>query len=103
MMKYGSWPCSRGRGSCPSRSAGAGGGADEGKAWKIGRDAAGVWALVDDDVQLVVLHRGVEVLLDGGLQSVNLIDEKHVTTLERSQEPGQIAGLLDRRAAGVLD
>ena len=39
-------------------------------------------ALIDDDVELEVLHCGVEVFLDRGLQTMNLIDEQHSPALD---------------------
>ncbi len=35
-------------------------------------------ALADHDVELEVLHRGIEDLLDGRRQAVNLVDEQHL-------------------------
>ena len=66
-------------------------------------DAARVRPLVDDDVELVILHRGVEILLDGRLQPVDFVDEKHVAAFERGQQAGEVARLFDHRAAGAFD
>ena len=34
--------------------------------------------LADDDVQLIVLERGIELLFEHGLQAVNFIQKKHL-------------------------
>ena len=81
----------------------AGGGADEREARQVQPHAAGVGALVHDDVQLEILHRRVEVFLDGFLEAVDFIDEKHVALLQVGQQAGQVAGLLDGRAAGAFE
>ncbi len=70
---------------------------------EIQPDAARVRPLVDDDVEFVVLHRGVEVFLDRGLEAVDFVDEKHVAAFQRGEQAREVAGLFDRRAAGVLD
>ena len=80
--------------------AAAGGGADEREARQVQPHAAGVRPLVDDDVELEVLHRRVEVFLDGLLEAVDFVDEQHVALLEVGQQAGEVAGLLDGRAAG---
>jgi hypothetical protein len=59
--------------------------------------------LPDDDVELEVLHRGVEHLLDGGMESVDLIDEQNVPLLEVRQQRDEIAGSFDERSRGGRD
>ena len=61
---------------------------------------SGARPLTDHDVELVVLHRGIENLLDGRRQPVDLVDEEHAVLLEVRQHPGQVAGLLDDRTGG---
>ena len=46
--------------------------------------AARVRALVDDDVEPEVLHRGVEVFLDGRREAVDFVDEENVAALRAS-------------------
>ena len=75
----------------------------EREARQVQPDAAGVRPLVDDDVELEVLHRRVEVFLDGLLQTVDFVDEQHVACLEVGEQAGEVAGLLDGRAAGALE
>ena len=78
--------------------AGAGGGADERERRHRQADARRRRALADDDVELEVLHRRVEDLLDGARQPVDLVDEQHVAVLELGEDRGQVAGPLERRA-----
>ena len=62
--------------------AGAGGGADEGEAGQIEPDRSGGRTLAQHDVDLEVLHGGVEDLLDDARQPVDLVDEEHVALAE---------------------
>ena len=55
-------------------------------------------ALVQHDVDLVVLHRGVEILLDDRAEPVDLVDEQHVARVEVGQQSGQVAGLVQHGA-----
>ncbi len=57
-------------------------------------------ALADDQVELEVLHGGVEDFLDGRLQAVDFVDEQHVPGLEVGEDRGEVAGALDDRAGG---
>ena len=57
-------------------------------------------ALADDQVELEVLHRGIEDFLDRRLQAVDLVNEQHVARLQVGQDRGQVAGALDHRAGG---
>ena len=55
-------------------------------------------SLPDDDVELVVLHRRIEDLLDRGRQAVDLVDEQHLVALQRRQDRREVARALDDRA-----
>src|SRR6266516_599740 len=55
--------------------AAAGRGADEGETRQVQADAARVGSLVNDDVEFEILHRRVEIFLDGLLQAMDFIDE----------------------------
>ncbi len=57
-------------------------------------------ALADDQVELEILHGGVEHFLDRRLQPVDLIDEQDIPGLEVCQDCGEVAGALDHRAGG---
>ena len=83
--------------------AGARGRADERELRQVQPHTARVRPLVDDDVELVILHRGVEVFLDRGLEPVDFVDEKHVAAFERREQAGEVAGFFYHRPAGVPD
>ena len=53
--------------------------------------------LPDHDVDLEVLHRRIEELLDDRTHAVHFVDEEHIALLEIGQDARQIAGLLERR------
>ncbi|MEY9591396.1 hypothetical protein ABIA06_003687 [Bradyrhizobium yuanmingense] len=57
-------------------------------------------ALADDEVELKVLHRGIEHLLHRGAEAMDLVDEEHVAFFEVGQEGGKIAGLGDHGPRG---
>ena len=76
----------------------AGGGADERERRQRQPDARRRRALADDDVELEVLHRRVQDLLDRPRQAVDLVDEQHVALVELGEDRRQVAGPLERRA-----
>ena len=76
----------------------AGGRADEGERRQGQADARRCRALADDDVELEVLHRRIEDLLDRPGQAVDLVDEQHVALVELGEDGGEVAGPLERRA-----
>ena len=49
----------------------------------------------DHEVELPVLHRGIEDLLDGGRHPVDLVDEEDVPRREVREERREVAGLLE--------
>ena len=59
--------------------------------------------LADHDVELVVLHRRIEDLLDGRAHAVHFVDEEHLARLEVGQHRRQVARLLDDRPGGGPD
>ena len=77
--------------------------ADERKFWQVELDAARIRPLVDDDVEFVILHRGVEVFLDGRLEAVDFVDKKNVAAFERGEQAGEVSRFFNRGAAGGLD
>ena len=56
--------------------AGARGGGDEGEGLDLHDVGARGGALADDDVELVVLERGVELFFEHGLQAVDFVEEE---------------------------
>ena len=61
---------------------------------------AGAGALPDHDVQLVVLHRGVEDLFDRRRHPMDLVDEEHLVLLEVGEHGRKVSSFLDDRAGG---
>lgn len=76
------------------------GGADEGEAGDIEADGAGVWPLVDHDVDAVVLHGGVEVLFDGFGDAVDFVDEEDVAFFEIGEHASEVACLFHDGTGG---
>ena len=60
-------------------------------------------AAVNHDVDAVVLHRRVEVLLHDGRQAMDLVDEQHILRLQGGQDARQITGLVQHGTAGDLE
>ena len=81
--------------------AGARGGADQRERRQVELDRARRRALADHDVDLEVLERRVEDLLDHRREAVDLVDEQHVARLEVGQQRGEIARALEHRARGL--
>ena len=80
--------------------AGAGGRADQGEGLQVELDRARRRAVADHDVDLVVLERRIEDLLDHRREPMDLVDEEHVVLLEVGQDRRQVLGLLQHRARG---
>ena len=78
---------------------GARGGADEREARQLEADRPRRRALADHDVELEVLHRRVEHLLDRPREAVDLVDEQHVAVVEVGEDGGEVTGALERGAA----
>ena len=57
--------------------------------------------LSDHDVDLAVLHRRVEDLLDGRVQAMDLVDEEDVPRLQVGQQGREVAAALDHRPRGL--
>ena len=79
------------------------GGADEREARQLQPDGAGAGPLPDDDVDLEVLHRRIEDLLDGPVEPVDLVDEEDVALLQVSEDGRHVGLALQRRARGGDD
>src|SRR5690606_39400836 len=71
--------------------AGAGGGTDQGEGWQIELDRPRGRTFADHDIELIVLHRRVENLLDYRRKAVNFIDKEHIARLQTGQHRRQIA------------
>ncbi len=86
-----------------SQQPAAGGGPDEGEGREGQLHRACPGALVDHDVDAVVFHRRVEVFLHHGAEPVDFVDEQHVVLLQRCQDSGQVAGLVQHGARCDLE
>ena len=51
--------------------------------------------------ELIVLHRGIEDLLDRGIQPVHLVDEEHVARFQVGEQRREIARALQHRTRGL--
>ena len=80
--------------------AGAGRRSDQGELRQVEPDRAGRRPLAQHDVDLEVLHGGIEDLFDGAGQPVDLVDEQHVALLQLGEDGGEVTGPLEGRARG---
>ena len=78
-----------------------GGRSDQGELRQLQCDDARSGALADGDRQAPVLHRGVEGLLQGARQPVDLIDEEHAPRLKSSQKRRDVSLALEGRPGGL--
>ena len=60
-------------------------------------------AFVYHDVYPVVLHGGIKIFLHYGTKPMDFVDKEHVVRLQRSQNTGQIARLVQYRAGRDLE
>ena len=81
----------------------AGGRSYKGEGCQCELYALGARAFVEEDVDAVVFHRGIEILLYYGVQAVYLIDEEHIVGLEAHEDACQVAGLVEHGAGGHLE
>ena len=77
-----------------------GGRADQRERREVDLDRARRRPLADDQVELEVLQRRIEDLLDRRRQAVDLVDEEDVALLEIGEQRGEVAGPGDHRARG---
>ena len=59
-------------------------------------------SLVDDDVEPVILHRGIKVFFDRRLEPVDFVDEKDIASFETREQTGQLSGFFDHGTARVF-
>ena len=83
--------------------AGARGRSDQREVVQLKRMDARARPLPDDQIDAVILHRGIEDFFDRGLQAMNLVEKKNFLRFERSQNRGQIAFAFEQRARTGLD
>ena len=75
-------------------------GADQGELRQFDLDRARRGSLADDEVELEILHRGIEHLLDRGTEPMDFVDEEHVTLFEIGEKCGEIAGFRNHGTRG---
>ena len=79
---------------------GARGGADQRELRQIDLHRARRRSLADDEIELEILHRRIEHLLDRRIEPVDLVDEENVALLQIGEQRREIAGLGDHRPRG---
>ena len=72
--------------------------ADQRERRQVELDRARRGTLADHDVELEVLHRRVQDLLDDRRQAVDLVDEQHVARLQVGEDRGEVTRPLEHRA-----
>ena len=75
----------------------AGGGADQRELGEIDLDRARRRPFADDQVELEILHGGIENFLHRRIEPVDLVDEEDVALFEIGEQRRQVAGLGDDR------
>ena len=86
-----------------AEQAGTRGGADKGEGPDLHDVGARRRALPDDDVELVVFERGVELLFEHRLHAVDFVEEEHLPFAQIGEDRRQVALDLQRRARGLLE
>ncbi len=76
------------------------GGADQGEALDRHRNGLRVRPVGDAHVDPIILHRGIEKLLQHRAEPVDLVDEQDVAGLQRREDAHQVARLLQDRPGG---
>src|SRR4029077_7318844 len=82
---------------------GAGRRADQGESGEVDLHRARRRPGADDEVELEILHRRIENLLDRWIETVNLVDEQYIARLEIGELPSEIARLADHRTGGRME
>ena len=79
--------------SCPNKSERA-----EGEL-----NAASTRTLVDHNVDTIIFHCRVEIFLYNRAEPMYLVDKQHIVLLERSEDTGEVAGLVEHRTRRNLE
>ncbi len=58
--------------------------------------------LADDDVELVILKRGVKFFFEHRLHAMDFVEEKHLALAQVGEDGGKVALNLKRGAGGLL-
>lgn len=81
----------------------SGGGAYQRKGAQVYLYASCRRAFVYHDVDAVILHGGVKILLHQRREAVNLVDEQDIVRLQAGQYAGKVARLVEYRAGSYLE
>jgi hypothetical protein len=68
----------------------------QGEARKVEPDRVGARPLADNEIELEVLHGRIQDLLDGARETVDLIDEQHISIFEVGEYRGEVACPFER-------
>ncbi len=74
--------------------------ADQGETRKVDLHRARRRAFADHEIERAVLHRGIEHLLDRGVEAMDLVDEQDVAVLEVREQRREVARLGDHGPGG---
>ena len=85
------------------QKAGAGGRADQGERRQVDPDRARRRPLADHQVELELLQRRIEDLLDRRAEAMDLVDEQDVARLQVGELGGEVAGAHDHRPRGQAE
>ena len=77
-------------------------GTDEGEMVEINLYRARRRSFVDHDVDTVVLHRRIEILLDDRTQTMDLVDEQHVVGFQTREQSREVTGFVEHRTGSDL-
>src|SRR5581483_10213433 len=77
--------------------------ADQRELWQVQTKTSRLRSLVDNNVEPVIFHRGIEIFFDGRLEPMNFVNEKHVAFFQAREKAGQFARFFNYRATGILD
>ena len=77
-----------------------GGRCDQCELWQVNPHRSGIGARVDQNIDLEILHGGVEVLFDHPADAVNFIDKEDIPLLKFCQKTHEILGLVEDRTTG---
>src|SRR5207247_385645 len=78
-------------------------GADHGKSRELQPERLGAGTFATHEIELEVLHRRIQRLLDRARQAVDLVDKEDVAILEVGEDGCQRPLVLDRRTGGGAD
>ena len=76
------------------------GGADQREFRQIDLHRTRRGTFADDQVELEILHRGIEDFLHLRIEPVDLVDEQHVALFQIGQQRGEVARFRNHRAGG---